>query len=56
MLIDAVNRYQNEQRSIEYVLLDSAQAGEIPAPSAEELAKYFDERKILPAALADAIE
>jgi peptidyl-prolyl cis-trans isomerase D len=46
-LIDAVNRYQNEQRSIEYVLLDSAQAGDIPAPSPEELAKYFEERKIL---------
>ena len=28
------NRYQNEQRSIEYVLLDRAQAGEIPQPFA----------------------
>jgi peptidyl-prolyl cis-trans isomerase D len=46
-LVDAVNRYDNEQRSIEYVLLDRAQAGEIPQPSPEELAKYFDERKIL---------
>ncbi|HEY4857002.1 MAG TPA: SurA N-terminal domain-containing protein, partial [Xanthobacteraceae bacterium] len=39
-LIEAANRYQNEQRSIEYVLLDHAQAGDIPAPSEEELAKY----------------
>ena len=46
-LIDAVNRYDNEQRSIEYVLLDRAQAGEIPPPTPEALAKYFDERKIL---------
>src|SRR6516165_3014284 len=46
-LIEAANRYQNEQRSIEYVLLDHAQAGDIPAPSEEELAKYFDERKVL---------
>jgi peptidyl-prolyl cis-trans isomerase D len=46
-LIDAVNRYDNEQRSIEYVLLDRAQAGEIPPPAPEVLAKYFDERKIL---------
>jgi peptidyl-prolyl cis-trans isomerase D len=46
-LVDATNRYQNEQRSIEYVLLDRALAGDIPAPSAEELAKYFDERKVL---------
>jgi peptidyl-prolyl cis-trans isomerase D len=46
-LVDAVNRYDNEQRSIEYVLLDRAQAGEIPQPTPEALAKYFDERKIL---------
>jgi peptidyl-prolyl cis-trans isomerase D len=29
------------------VLLDRAQAGDVPQPSPEELAKYFDERKIL---------
>jgi peptidyl-prolyl cis-trans isomerase D len=46
-LVEAMNRYQNEQRSIEYVLLDRAQAGDVPAPSPEELTKYFDERKIL---------
>lgn len=42
----AVNQFQNEERSIEYVALGPAQAGDIPAPSAEELSKYFDERKI----------
>ena len=46
-LIEAANRYQNEQRSIDYVLIDHTQAGDIPAPSEEELAKYFDERKVL---------
>jgi peptidyl-prolyl cis-trans isomerase D len=46
-LVDASNRYQNEQRSVEYVLLDAAQAGDIPPPTPEALAKYFDERKIL---------
>src|SRR5262249_36531594 len=45
--IEAQNRYENEQRSIEYVVLDKAQAGEIPAPSPEVLAKYFEERKAL---------
>jgi peptidyl-prolyl cis-trans isomerase D len=45
--LEAVDRYRNEQRSIEYVLLDRAKAGDIPAPTPEELAKYFDERKIL---------
>jgi peptidyl-prolyl cis-trans isomerase D len=46
-LLAAADRYQNEQRSIEYVLLDRAQAGDIPAPTPETLAKYFEERKIL---------
>ena len=45
--MDALNRYQNEQRTIEYVMLDRAQAGDIPAPTAEELAKYFEERKVM---------
>src|SRR5262249_56037543 len=44
-LVEAVNRYQNEQRSIECVLLDRALAGEIPPPPPEVLAKYFEERK-----------
>jgi peptidyl-prolyl cis-trans isomerase D len=46
-LVEAANRYRNEQRSIEYVLLERAQAGDIPAPSPDVLAKYFEERKIL---------
>jgi peptidyl-prolyl cis-trans isomerase D len=46
-LIDAANRYQNEQRSIEYALLDRALAGEIPSPPPEVLAKYFEDRKNL---------
>jgi peptidyl-prolyl cis-trans isomerase D len=45
--IDAANRYRNEERAIEFVLLDRAQAGEIPAPTPEALAKYYEERKIL---------
>src|SRR5262245_48236693 len=45
-LVEAANRYQNEQRSIEYVLLDRAQAGDISPPSPEVLAKYFEENKI----------
>jgi peptidyl-prolyl cis-trans isomerase D len=45
-LVEAANRYQNEQRSIEYVLLDRAQAGDIPPPTPDVLAKYFEENKI----------
>jgi peptidyl-prolyl cis-trans isomerase D len=45
--VEAANRYQNEQRAIEYVLVDRSQAGDVPPPTPEELAKYFEERKIL---------
>jgi peptidyl-prolyl cis-trans isomerase D len=47
VLIEAANRYQNELRSIEYVLLDRSLAGEIASPSEDELAKYFEQRKNL---------
>jgi peptidyl-prolyl cis-trans isomerase D len=45
VLIEALSRFQNEQRSIEYVKLDTAQAGTIDPPSPETLAGYFDEHK-----------
>jgi peptidyl-prolyl cis-trans isomerase D len=45
--IEAMDRYQNEQRSAEYVLLDHAQASDVTAPTPEALAQYFSERKIL---------
>ncbi len=44
-LIEALSRFQNEQRSIEYVKLDAAQAGTIDPPSPETLAAYFDDHK-----------
>jgi len=45
--LEAVNQFENQQRSIEYIALGPAQAGDIPRPTDEELKKYFDERKIL---------
>jgi peptidyl-prolyl cis-trans isomerase D len=45
-LIDALTRFQNEQRAIEYVKLDAAQAGTIDPPSPEALAGYFDDHKV----------
>ncbi|HEY4405457.1 MAG TPA: SurA N-terminal domain-containing protein [Xanthobacteraceae bacterium] len=45
--IEAMDRYQNEQRSADYVLLDHSRAGDIAAPTPEALAQYFNERKIL---------
>src|SRR3954451_6383861 len=44
-MIEALSRFQNEQRSIEYVKLDAAQAGAIDPPSPETLAGYFDDHK-----------
>src|SRR5262249_11334976 len=44
-LIEALVRYQNEQRSIEYIKLDAAQAGTIDPPSPEALAAYFEDHK-----------
>jgi peptidyl-prolyl cis-trans isomerase D len=44
-MIEALSRFQSEQRTIEYVKLDAAQAGTIEAPSPEALAAYFEERK-----------
>jgi peptidyl-prolyl cis-trans isomerase D len=44
-LIEALSRFQNEQRSIDYVRLGPAQAGTIDPPSPETLAGYFDEHK-----------
>ena len=43
--LDAVHRFQAETRTLETLLLPAASAGEIAAPSAEVLQKYFDDRK-----------
>jgi len=44
--LDAINQFQNQERSIAYIALGPAQAGDVPAPTAEELSKYFEARKI----------
>jgi peptidyl-prolyl cis-trans isomerase D len=46
-LIEVQSRYENEQRSIDYVRLGAGQAGTIDPPSPEALAAYFDEHKAL---------
>ena len=46
VMMDALSRFQNEQRSAEYVRLTAAQAGTIDPPSPETLASYFDDHKI----------
>jgi peptidyl-prolyl cis-trans isomerase D len=46
-IADAFNRYDNEQRAIDYVVLDRDKAGEIAAPTPEQIAAYFEEKKAL---------
>ena len=43
--LEALNQYFNEQRIIDYVVLDAASAGEIANPSDDALKKFFEERK-----------
>lgn len=45
--VDALNRYQNERRSVEYAVLDRSHAGEIAEPTPEQIASYFESRKAL---------
>jgi peptidyl-prolyl cis-trans isomerase D len=45
--LEALNQFQNQARSISYIALGPAQAGDIAPPTEEELSKYFDTRKIL---------
>lgn len=45
-MLEAATRFQNEQRAIEFVRLDSGQAGTIEAPSPEVLAAYFEDHKV----------
>lgn len=47
VFLDAVNQFQNQERSIAYLALGPAQAGNIPSPTDDVLSKYFDDRKIL---------
>lgn len=43
--VQVQHRYRNEERTIQYVLLDAEQAGDIEAPAPDLLSKYFEERK-----------
>jgi peptidyl-prolyl cis-trans isomerase D len=45
--LKSIVQYQGEKRAIQYVALTASQAGDVPAPTAEELAQYFETRKVL---------
>jgi peptidyl-prolyl cis-trans isomerase D len=44
---DAFNRYENEERSIDYVRIDGSKVGDIPQPTDEQLTAYFNDHKFL---------
>jgi peptidyl-prolyl cis-trans isomerase D len=43
---EALHRYIKESRTIQYVVLDRDHAGAIAAPTAEDLAKYYEDHKL----------
>ncbi len=44
---DLANRFENEERSIEFIVLDARSAGDIAPPTPEQLAEFFEQRKFL---------
>lgn len=45
IVLEAIHRFRNEAREIDYFVLPASRVGAVPAPSAEELKKYFDDRE-----------
>jgi peptidyl-prolyl cis-trans isomerase D len=46
VMAEVVDHFRDEERSVDYVTLDTGKAGDVPAPTPEQLAAYFDERKV----------
>ncbi len=42
---ELIDHFRNEERNIDYVQLDGSKVGEVPAPTPEELASYFEAHK-----------
>jgi peptidyl-prolyl cis-trans isomerase D len=45
ILLEALHRFRNETRDVDYFILPASAAGEVAAPSEEELKKYFEDRE-----------
>jgi peptidyl-prolyl cis-trans isomerase D len=43
---EAIDHFRDEERSIDAVTLDGGKVGDVPAPTPEQLAGYFEERKV----------
>ena len=46
-MLDIINRYYNETRSIDYIVLPKSAAGDVPAPTEAQLKSYFDSHREL---------
>jgi peptidyl-prolyl cis-trans isomerase D len=46
-LLEAMHRFQTETRSVDYILIPTAAAGALPAPSQGELKRFFQENQTL---------
>jgi peptidyl-prolyl cis-trans isomerase D len=44
--LELQHRYVNEERSVDYIALGPAQAGDIPQPSSEVIEKYYNQHKL----------
>ncbi|MBN9000914.1 MAG: peptidyl-prolyl cis-trans isomerase, partial [Rhizobiales bacterium] len=44
--VPVLNQFQNEQRTVEFVKLEAAQAGTIDTPTPEALASFYDAHKV----------
>ncbi len=45
LMIEAIHRFRNEARSVDYFVLPVSAAGEAKKPTEEELKKYFEDRE-----------
>ena len=43
---EAINHFRDEERSVDYLTLDAGKVGDVPAPTPEQLAAYFEERRV----------
>lgn len=46
IMAEAVDHFRDEERSVEYVTVDAGKAGDVPTPTPEQLATYFEEHKV----------
>ncbi len=44
-MLEAINRYQNETRTLSYFVLPEKAAGDIAAPTDDQISSYYDENK-----------